>query len=88
VAHFAYPFGLFDERAVEAVEGAGYRTACSTRAGFNRHDEDRFLLRRIDVYGGDSLRRFRQKMRFGTNDASLTYPFRYYARRLGERMRL
>jgi peptidoglycan/xylan/chitin deacetylase (PgdA/CDA1 family) len=86
VRHFAYPFGQFDERAREAVRRAGYRTACSTRSGFNRIDADRFALRRIEVFGSDTLAAFRRKLRFGVNDPSLFVPVRYYASRVAERL--
>lgn len=86
VHYFAYPFGVFDQTTRDLVARAGYRAACSTRSGFNRVGEDMFLLRRIDVFGTDRLWQFRQKLTFGTNDASATYPLRYAARRLIERL--
>lgn len=82
IEHFAYPFGQFDERARAAVRAAGYRTACSTRSGFNRVDADRFALRRIEVFGSDTLAAFCRKLRFGVNDPSLLVPVRYYAARV------
>ncbi len=87
VAYFAYPHGLYDEAIREAVAEAGYRAACSTRSGFNRVNADRFALRRIEVYGSDSLWKFRQKLKFGTNDVSLLFPAKYYAARLAARLR-
>jgi len=86
VNHFAYPYGRYDERAREAVLRAGYRTACSTRSGFNRLDEDRFTLRRIEVFGSDTLAAFRRKLQFGVNDPSLMVPVRYYASRVVARL--
>jgi peptidoglycan/xylan/chitin deacetylase (PgdA/CDA1 family) len=86
VASFAYPYGLFDEDAKLAVKEAGYRSACSVRTGFNGPDVDRFLLRRIEVYGTDSVWRLRQKLRFGANDVSHFYPIRYYAGRILARL--
>ena len=86
VDHFAYPFGLFDERARETARRAGYRTACSTRSGFNRVDADPFTLRRIEVFGSDSMAAFRRKLRFGVNDPSVMVPVRYYAARVAGRL--
>ena len=86
VENFAYPYGLFDEDARQAVEEAGYRSACSVRTGFNGPGVDRFLLRRIEVYGSDTLWQFRQKLRFGANDVSRFYPIRYYAGRISARL--
>lgn len=88
VDYFAYPYGLFDERAKSAVAAAGYRAACSTRSGFNRSDADRLSLRRIEVYGSDTLWRFRQKLKFGTNRMTWTFPVRYYASRAAARLGL
>ena len=85
VDHFAYPYGLYSGMIRDEVEHAGYRAACSTRSGFNRADVDRFLLRRIEVYGSDSLLRFRQKLKFGANDVSPLFSLRYYAGRLAAR---
>lgn len=87
VQYFAYPYGLYNPAVRDAVEASGYRAACSTRAGFNRQGEDPFTLRRIDVFGGDALWQFKQKLRFGTNEATRSYPLRYYAGRLASRLR-
>jgi peptidoglycan/xylan/chitin deacetylase (PgdA/CDA1 family) len=86
VDYFAYPFGRLNEMVRDLVAGAGYRAACSTRAGFNRPGEDPYLLRRIDVFGTDRLWQFRQKLRFGINEASHTYPLRYMGRRVMARL--
>ncbi len=85
VSTFAYPFGLFNERVKEAVERAGYRAACTTNSGFNGPGEDRYALRRIEVYGTDTLRRFRRKLAFGVNDAPVSLSVRYYADRVRSR---
>jgi peptidoglycan/xylan/chitin deacetylase (PgdA/CDA1 family) len=85
VVHFAYPYGLLDAAVREQVVCAGYRSACSTRSGFNRPGEDPFLLRRIDVFGTDRLWQFRQKLRYGTNEASRWKPLGYYAGRVAAR---
>jgi peptidoglycan/xylan/chitin deacetylase (PgdA/CDA1 family) len=87
VAHFAYPYGLFDPSVREMVVRAGYRSACSTRAGFNRPSEDPFLLRRLDIAGTDRPWQFRQKLRHGTHQASRWQPLAYYAGRVAARLR-
>lgn len=86
VRTFAYPYGAYDGRVRDAVQAAGYRAACSTRPGFNREAEDRFALRRIDVFGGDALWQVKQKLRFGTNEATRGFPLRYYAGRVAARL--
>jgi len=86
VPNFAYPYGKFDDDSRQAVMEAGYRSACSVRSGFNGPEIDRFLLRRIEVFGGDTLWHFRQKLKFGANVVSSFYPLRYYARRVADRL--
>ncbi len=85
VDYFAYPYGLYNTALRDAVAAAGYRAACSTLSGFNRPEQDRFLMRRIDVFGTDRLWQFRQKLRFGTNETSRLFPFRYYVSRVAAR---
>jgi len=87
VAHFAYPYGLFNEPVREMVAQAGYRSACSTRSGFNRSGEDPYLVRRLDIAGTDRLWQFRQKLHHGTHEASRWQPIAYYAGRLTARLR-
>ena len=82
VEFFAYPFGKVSDPVRGLAVQAGYRAACSTRSGFNRPGEDPFLLRRIDVFGTDRMWQFRQKLKFGINQASRSYPLRYLARRV------
>jgi len=81
VNHFAYPFGQYDIDSREMVKASGYSTACSTRAGFNNAEVGRFDLRRLEVYGWDSLWRLRQKMKYGRNESSVTFPAAYYLSR-------
>jgi peptidoglycan/xylan/chitin deacetylase (PgdA/CDA1 family) len=80
--HFAYPYGLLTEKTRDLVQQAGYNTACSTRSGFNNAERDPLMLHRIDVYGNDSIWKFKQKIRFGMNDASWFFPLKYYSSRL------
>lgn len=86
VAHFAYPYGDWSRETVDLVREAGHQLACSTRSGFNRRDLDPLLLRRLEVYGTDSTWKLLQKMRFGTNDAGLLEPAKYYWRRAASRL--
>jgi peptidoglycan/xylan/chitin deacetylase (PgdA/CDA1 family) len=81
VSDFAYPFGAYDDTARHMVQAAGYQTACSTRAGFNNTDARCYELRRMEVYGWDLMWRFRQKLKYGRNESSLTFPLTYYASR-------
>ena len=86
IEHFAYPYGLLNTLIRNLEEQAGYQSACSTRSAFNRTGEDPFMLRRIDVFGTDKLWQFRQKLTFGTNEASRLQPLAYYSNRLAARL--
>lgn len=86
VMHFAYPYGLFDPAVRAMVEEAGYRSACSTRSGFNRLGDDPYLMRRLDIAGTDRLWQFRQKLHHGTHEASRWQPLAYYAGRVAWRL--
>ena len=88
VAYFAYPFGQYTSAGRDIAEQAGYRAACSTRSGFNNAGVDRFQLRRIEVFGSDSLWRFRQKLAYGRNESGLLFPLQYYSGRLRARLGL
>jgi peptidoglycan/xylan/chitin deacetylase (PgdA/CDA1 family) len=81
-AHFAYPYGLITEKTRELVRQAGFKTACSTRSGFNNDERDPCMLHRIEVYGNDPAWKLKQKVMFGINDASLFFPLKYYSARL------
>src|SRR4030042_954893 len=74
VHFFAYPYGLLNEQIEEFVVEAGYVGACSTISGFNSRRANPFALRRIEVYGTDPLWKFVLKLKFGTNEATLTLP--------------
>jgi peptidoglycan/xylan/chitin deacetylase (PgdA/CDA1 family) len=81
IRFFAYPYGRFDQRERDLVEACGYQAACSTRAGFNTRDVDRFALRRLDIYGTDQIATFGGNLVFGENQMNLSRVARYYVRR-------
>jgi peptidoglycan/xylan/chitin deacetylase (PgdA/CDA1 family)/GT2 family glycosyltransferase len=58
VATFAYPFGLFDERAVAAADEAGFEGACTVEPRLARLSEDPLRIPRVEVRAGESLPRF------------------------------
>jgi peptidoglycan/xylan/chitin deacetylase (PgdA/CDA1 family) len=82
VRHFAYPYGDTSESIAAMVRKAGYRTACTTMSGFNWAELNPFSLRRLDIYGTDTLPRFARKLAYGSNDGSIMTSLRYYGRRL------
>lgn len=65
IVHLAYPYGSFDQDVRAATKEAGYVTACSTRAGLSRVDDDLLALHRVTVYGHDSLIDFVSRLRSG-----------------------
>lgn len=58
IATFAYPFGLFDGRAVSAVEEAGFGGACTVEPRLVSLLDDPLRMPRIEVRAGESLPRF------------------------------
>jgi peptidoglycan/xylan/chitin deacetylase (PgdA/CDA1 family) len=66
VVHLAYPFGSYDEAVQASAADAGYATACSTRPGLSRPDDELLALHRVTVYGHDSLLDFVSRLRTGT----------------------
>lgn len=81
-AHFAYPYGALDEASRQRVAEVGFTLACSTRSGFNHLGRDPLVLHRIEVLGTDPIWKLKQKLTFGSHQASLTLPLRYYAQQL------
>jgi len=86
VHHFAYPYGLYNETARALVEQTGYLSACSTRSGFNNPETDCYELRRLEIFGSDRLWNLKQKLKFGTNNTSATFPIKYYLGRTLSRL--
>jgi len=82
VRYFAYPFGLFNDDSLRAVQNAKYKLAWSTRSGFVRPNHDKHALRRIEVQGTDTRGSLKRKIRFGTNDGGIALPLRYYSSRI------
>jgi peptidoglycan/xylan/chitin deacetylase (PgdA/CDA1 family) len=58
VTTFSYPYGKHDATVRSIVERAGFSGACGLEPGPNTAAVPRFALRRIDVYGTDSVLRF------------------------------
>lgn len=83
ISSFAYPYGAWDERCAEAVKGAGYAAACTTRTGWAMRDGDSYRLRRLTVFNHDSLGSFARKLYFGSHDVAWSDIARYALRRVG-----
>jgi peptidoglycan/xylan/chitin deacetylase (PgdA/CDA1 family) len=85
VAYLAYPFGRYNDLVIEAARAAGYRAAFSVLPGFNRLGIDPYRIRRLDVFGSDSVAMLMRKIHLGSNDGSLGAVLRYYGSRLAKR---
>jgi peptidoglycan/xylan/chitin deacetylase (PgdA/CDA1 family) len=70
VSSFAYPYGLHDERTQTAVAAAGYRLACSTRAGRFDQRDGPFSVRRLTLRAGDDADALVRKLWLGSNQAT------------------
>jgi glycosyltransferase involved in cell wall biosynthesis len=58
ISAFAYPYGEFDIKLQNLVNEAGFLGGCTTDSGLNSWFTPSTTLRRIEVYGTDSLFRF------------------------------
>lgn len=83
--HLAYPYGRCNAQVSTAAAVAGFALAFSVDSGFNAPGQDRYRIRRLDVFGGDSPAMLLRKIRLGTNDGSLGHLARYYLRRVMRR---
>jgi peptidoglycan/xylan/chitin deacetylase (PgdA/CDA1 family) len=61
VLDFAYPYGIFTGRVMAMVQKAGFQDAASTEPGTRQYGGQRFILRRIEVGGYDTLASFASK---------------------------
>jgi peptidoglycan/xylan/chitin deacetylase (PgdA/CDA1 family) len=59
---FSYPHGRYDRRVRDAVEGAGYRVACTSCYGDNRSMRSAYTLQRTEVGGTDDPVDFEWKL--------------------------
>jgi peptidoglycan/xylan/chitin deacetylase (PgdA/CDA1 family) len=62
VEHFCYPAGKYNDTVIEAVEGAGYKSATTVLDGLATPDNP-FELKRVRIDGGDGVDGFAAKMR-------------------------
>lgn len=61
---FAYPFGFYDQQAIELVKKAGFTNATTIEDGVGSVDKQNseFTLKRIMVSGRDDFRMFKNKI--------------------------
>jgi peptidoglycan/xylan/chitin deacetylase (PgdA/CDA1 family) len=86
VSTVAYPYGQYDERITALAMEAGYGLACTTRSGWHQLGNDPFQLRRLTVFGQDSVSHLARKMAFGDNKMSLVQVVGYLMKRAAKRL--
>lgn len=67
VETLTYPYGLHDDRVVEATREAGFTAACTVEAVPARSGDDPLRIPRIEITGTDSPLRFLRKLWIGGN---------------------
>ncbi len=65
VRSFAYPYGKHSADVAGLVEAAGFDVACGINAGLNTPATSSHALRRVEIFGTDSLLEFALALRFG-----------------------
>jgi len=55
VLYLSYPFGGYDQKAVDAARDAGFHLAVTTVKGKVKPGDDPFLLKRLYILRTDSL---------------------------------
>jgi peptidoglycan/xylan/chitin deacetylase (PgdA/CDA1 family) len=88
IRYIAYPYGVYDERVIEAARKAGYQGGFSVQPGFNRAGGDPFRICRLDIFGTDTPAQLLRKVRLGSNDGTLGHALGYYRRRVTARLGL
>jgi len=68
---FSYPYGATSVALEAAVAQLGFSCACGVRDGLNPAESSLYALRRIEIYGTDSLLRFVLKVWTGRRDPRL-----------------
>ena len=86
ITSFAYPYGRYNDLAVNNVRDAGYSLACGVRPGLVNTQLEPYQLRRVTVFAGDTLGTFARKLLFATNDAGWGKMARYAGNRMADRL--
>lgn len=86
VSSFAYPYGDWDERCAKAVQAAGYRSACTTRTGWAKRDDDPYTLRRLTIFNTDTASTLIRKISLGSHEVASSTLLRQIGRNLASRL--
>ena len=68
---FSYPFGRYNREVQIRVEKGGFLSSCSVNTGLNTPITPLLALRRVEIYGTDSLLDFAIAVTFGERRESL-----------------
>jgi peptidoglycan/xylan/chitin deacetylase (PgdA/CDA1 family) len=79
---FSYPFGKLDAQVQAVVEAAGFSGAVTVHDGLNTPTTLLQALRRVEIYGTDSLLDFAIAVHFGERSETLKMHLRSFATRL------
>ena len=52
---FAYPYGKFDDKIVQAVKNVGYKNATVVKRGLFEQNDDIFTIKRVGILGTESF---------------------------------
>ena len=52
---FAYPYGKFDDKIIQAVEEIGYKNATVVKRGLFEKNDNPFIIKRIGILGTESF---------------------------------
>lgn len=65
ISVFSYPFGEFNAQIQNLAEQAGFIGSCSVISGLNNSTTPLHAIRRVEIYGSDSLLDFMIAVQFG-----------------------
>lgn len=81
VASFAYPYGErmdISREVVTEVKKAGFKAAVTTFSGYNKPNENLFLLRRLKCMGGQTLDYFKTTLETGGLKRYMSNTFHFF----------
>ena len=87
IKSFAYPYGRWNQHAVDSVAAAGYDFACSVRPGWVDQDLGPLLLRRVTVFDHDTATTLARKLVLASNDVGWKMLGGYASRVISARLR-
>ncbi|MGH8671429.1 MAG: polysaccharide deacetylase family protein [Burkholderiales bacterium] len=87
IENFAYPYGRLNDGVADRVRRAGYRFACGVKPGWFGSTADKYGLRRVTVFGDDSLSAFARKLVFADNAVGWSRMARYAINRAQTRFK-